>query len=71
MEHQGNDIKEDPPISMHRGDVVEERMKMLAVLLDQINGEVIVQKRVTRDKKEGNKGGFVQAVADILFHRVK
>lgn len=69
MDH-GNDIKSP---SMHRSDVIEKRMEMLATLLDRINEEGMAQTnhQIIHDKKGGNKGRLMKMVAGIFFHRVK
>lgn len=72
MDH-GNDINESP--SIHRSQVIEKRMEMIAMLLDKLNGEEIVQQsktmRVSQKRKGRNNDRFIQIVAGIFFHRIR
>ncbi|SFF29266.1 hypothetical protein SAMN05216378_5826 [Paenibacillus catalpae] len=72
MDH-GNDINESP--SIHRSQVIEKRMEMIAMLLDKLNGEEIVQqsktRRVSQKRKGRNNDRFIQIVAGIFFHRIR
>jgi|GEM_PF-5591654 hypothetical protein len=72
MDH-GTDINESP--SVHRSQVIEKRMEMIAMLLDKLNGEEIVQQSKTRQvshKRKGrNNDRLMQIVAGIFFHRIR
>ncbi|MFF2093776.1 hypothetical protein [Paenibacillus sp. NPDC058174] len=71
---QRNDIKSP---SVHRSEVVEKRMEMLATLLDKLNEEAIAEQRLQKEKAEStkwkgrNKRRFMRAVVGIFFHRVE
>ncbi|MCM3630957.1 hypothetical protein M3194_26880 [Paenibacillus glycanilyticus] len=71
MDH-GNDINEGP--SVHRSQVIEKRMEMIAMLLDKLNGEEIVQQSKTRQASHKRKGRnndkLMRIVAGIFFHRI-
>jgi hypothetical protein len=72
MDH-GSDI-ESP--SVHRSQVIEKRMEMIAALLDKLNGEEIVQqskttKQVSQKRKGRNNDRLLQIVAGIFFHRIR
>lgn len=72
MEH-GNNIDESPAV--HRSQVIEKRMEMIAMLLDKLNGEEIVQQSKTRQAPQKRKGRnndkLMQIVAGIFFHRIR
>ncbi|ACS99707.1 hypothetical protein [Paenibacillus sp. JDR-2] len=68
-----NDTNESP--SVHRSQVIEKRMEMIAVLLDKLNGEEIVQQSKTKQKPQKRKGRnndkLMQIVGGIFFHRIR
>ncbi|GLX66302.1 hypothetical protein [Paenibacillus glycanilyticus] len=68
-----DDINESP--SIHRSQVIEKRMEMIAMLLDKLNGEEIVQqpqsKQISHKRKGRNNDKLVRIVAGIFFHRIR